>query len=62
MAQLRQPLGDGKVRHAMPAGGLFANADDVARFCLVLLNGGEHKGRRILKASATAEPRPRTWR
>lgn len=52
LAQLRQPLGDRKARHAMPAGGLFATADDVARFCLMLLNGGEHKGRRILSESS----------
>ncbi|MGA0132945.1 MAG: serine hydrolase domain-containing protein [Opitutales bacterium] len=54
LSQLGQPLGDRKGRFAMPAGGLFATADDVARFCLMLLNGGEHEGRRILSAAAVA--------
>ena len=36
----------------MPAGGLFSTAADVARFCRMLLNGGELDGKRVLSAKA----------
>ena len=32
----------------MPAGGLFSTAHDVARFCQMILRGGELDGRRYL--------------
>lgn len=43
------PLTD-RHRTAFPAGGLFSSAGDVARFYRMMLNGGEFKGRRLLKA------------
>ena len=55
ITQLRYPLDDRKNRHPMPAGGLFSTAQDVARFCRMLLNGGVWEGKRILSESAVAE-------
>jgi CubicO group peptidase (beta-lactamase class C family) len=43
------PLMD-RHRTAFPAGGLFSSAGDVARFYRMMLNGGEFKGRRLLRA------------
>jgi len=39
----------------MPAGGLLATASDVARFCQMLLNGGQLAGRRYLCPSAVQQ-------
>jgi CubicO group peptidase (beta-lactamase class C family) len=39
----------------MPAGGLFSTATDVARFCQMILNGGEFEGRRYLSAAAVQQ-------
>jgi CubicO group peptidase (beta-lactamase class C family) len=36
----------------MPAGGLFSTAQDVAKFCLMILNGGELGGKRYLSENA----------
>lgn len=52
LAQLRLPLSDRQSRHPMPAGGLFSTADDVSQFCLMLLGGGELRGRRVLSESS----------
>jgi uncharacterized protein YbbC (DUF1343 family)/CubicO group peptidase (beta-lactamase class C family) len=41
---------DGIAGHA----GLFSNADDLARYCQMLLNGGELGGKRILSAQTVA--------
>jgi CubicO group peptidase (beta-lactamase class C family) len=54
IAQLRYPLSDPK-RQPMPAGGLFSTAADVARFCQMVLNGGEFQGKRILSEAAVRE-------
>lgn len=54
ISQLRYPL-DGPGRYPMPAGGLFATADDVAKFCQMVLNGGELNGKRYLSAKAVKE-------
>lgn len=35
--------------------GLFATADDIARYCRMILNGGELDGKRILSAATIAE-------
>lgn len=52
--QLKYPL-DAADREPMPAGGLFATADDVRRFYQMLANDGVFEGRRILsEASARA--------
>jgi CubicO group peptidase (beta-lactamase class C family) len=52
IAQLHYPLSDRAVRYPMPAGGLFSTAHDVARFCQMILNGGELDGKRYLSAIA----------
>lgn len=51
---LHYPLTDA-ARKPMPGGGLFSTALDVARFCRVLLNGGELDGKRYLSEAAIAE-------
>lgn len=55
VGQLRYPLSDRTKRFPMPAGGLFSTADDVARFCRMMLNGGEFDGKRLLSESAVKE-------
>ena len=55
LTQLQGDLSDRKRRFPMPAGGLFSTAQDVARFCRMLLNGGELDGRRYLSAAALKE-------
>ena len=54
VAQLSFPLTDRK-RQPMPAGGLFSTAQDVARFCQMILNGGELDGRRYLSEDAVKQ-------
>ena len=54
IGQLTYPLND-RSRKAMPAGGLFSTAADVARFCQMVLNGGVYEGRRYLSAAAVRE-------
>jgi CubicO group peptidase (beta-lactamase class C family) len=53
--QLTYPLADRTRRFAMPAGGLFSTAADTARFCRMLLNGGELDGRRYLSDASFSE-------
>lgn len=55
ISQLQYPLSSRANRHPMPAGGLFSTAGDVARFCQMLLRGGEFNGRRLLSADAVKE-------
>jgi len=43
----RRPLSDRK-RSAFPAGGLFSTADDLVKFCRMILNNGTLDGRRYL--------------
>lgn len=50
--QLQYPLSEHKERFAMPAGGLFSTASDVARFYQMLLNGGQANGKKILSPEA----------
>ena len=54
IGQLKYPLDD-HTRQPMPAGGLFSTAADLARFCRMILNGGELDGRRYLSESAVRE-------
>lgn len=51
---LRYPLDDA-TRQPVPAGGLFSTATDVARFCRMILNGGELDDKRLLSPNAIAE-------
>ncbi len=39
----------------MPAGGYFSTADDISRFCRMLLNDGLWEGKRILSVEAVRE-------
>lgn len=47
VGQLRYPLDD-KARTPMPAGGLFSTADDVGRFCRMILHGGQWERKRLV--------------
>ena len=51
---LTYPLGDSK-RHPYPGGGLFATAEDLGKFCRMILRGGELDGRRYLSEAAVRE-------
>jgi CubicO group peptidase (beta-lactamase class C family) len=53
--QLRYPLTDRVARHPMPAGGYFSTASDVARFCRMLLRGGELDGHRVLSEESVRQ-------
>ena len=52
---LTYPLDDRQTRHAVPAAGLFSTAGDCARFCRMILCGGELDGRRYLSEAAVRE-------
>jgi CubicO group peptidase (beta-lactamase class C family) len=54
VGQLSYPLDD-RTRRPMPAGGLFSTAADLARFCRMILRGGEFGGKRYLSESAMKE-------
>ena len=54
ITQLRYPLDD-RSRQPMPAGGLFSTAEDVGRFCRMILNGGALDGRRYLSEKVVTE-------
>lgn len=55
VGQLIYPLTDRVHRFPMPAGGLFSTAKDTARFCQMLLNGGQLEGKRYLSEAAIKE-------
>ena len=50
-SQMEYPFSNRK-RTPLPAGGLFSVATDCAKFCQMVLNGGELNGRRYLSESA----------
>ncbi len=52
--QLQYPLSNRSERTAMPAGGLFATADDLARFYQMLLNKGKFDNQQILSEASVA--------
>jgi CubicO group peptidase (beta-lactamase class C family) len=54
ISQLHYPLNDRK-RQPMPAGGLFSTAQDVGRFCQMVLNGGTFEGKRVLSKEAVKQ-------
>lgn len=54
ITQLKYPLGD-RSRQPMPAGGLFSTAQDLSRFCRMVLNGGVFEGKRYLSQAAVKE-------
>ncbi len=53
--QLYYPLTDRHIRHPMPAGGLFSTADDLKRFCQMILGGGVFNGKRLVSQQALKE-------
>jgi CubicO group peptidase (beta-lactamase class C family) len=53
IAAFRYPLTD-RTRNALPAGGLFSTAADLAKFCQMMLNGGELGGHRYLSPASLA--------
>ncbi len=55
ISQLIYPLTDRARRFPMPAGGLFSTAEDTARFCQMLLNGGEFNGKRYISQPSLQE-------
>jgi CubicO group peptidase (beta-lactamase class C family) len=54
ITQLRYPLSN-RSRQPMPAGGLFSTADDVSRFCRMVLGGGTFQGKRYQSEAAIKE-------
>lgn len=54
IGQLTYPL-DKPGRYPMPAGGLFSTAEDVGKFCRMVLNGGTLDGKRYLSEKAVHE-------
>jgi CubicO group peptidase (beta-lactamase class C family) len=53
--QLTYPLNDRQHRFPMPAGGLFSTAEDVSKFCRMILNGGTLDGRRYISTESLHE-------
>ncbi|HEY1067195.1 MAG TPA: serine hydrolase domain-containing protein [Pirellulales bacterium] len=51
---LTYPLTDPR-RFAFPGGGLFSTAEDLSKFCRMILNGGVHEGKRLLSEQAVRE-------
>lgn len=43
---------EGKRPRAFPAGGLFSTADDLLKYCRMLLNGGTYEGQRYISQSS----------
>ncbi len=54
ITQLKYPLNDRK-RQPMPGGGLFSTANDVGRFCQMVLGGGVYAGKRYLSEEAVKQ-------
>ena len=52
VSQLTYPLNDHEKRSPIPAGGLFSTADDIVRFCQMMLGNGTFEGRRYLTENA----------
>jgi CubicO group peptidase (beta-lactamase class C family) len=55
ISQLYYPLTDRRLRHPMPAGGLFSTASDLVRFCQMILSGGTFNGKRLLSEQAVRQ-------
>jgi CubicO group peptidase (beta-lactamase class C family) len=53
--QLTYPLNDRQHRYPMPAGGLFSTAEDVSKFCRMILNGGALDGKRYISPQSLNE-------
>ena len=55
ITQLKYPLNQRTDRYPMPAGGLFSTAQDLARFCQMILSGGSYGGKRILSEAGVRQ-------
>ncbi len=55
ISQLQYPLTDRVRRFPMPGGGLFGTAEDMARFCRMILGNGTFEGKDILSVDSVAE-------
>ena len=55
ISQLLYPLSDRAHRFPMPGGGLFGTAEDMARFCRMILGDGTFEGKKILSAESVGE-------
>ena len=55
ISQLQYPLQKHEGRYPMPGGGLFGTAEDMARFCRMILNDGAVDGTKILSPEAVHE-------
>lgn len=53
--QLTYPLDDRQHRYPMPAGGLFSTAEDVLKFCQMILHGGTLNGKQYITAKSLHE-------
>jgi len=53
--QLTYPLNDRQHRFPMPAGGLFSTAEDVSKFCRMILSGGTLNGKRYISPASLHE-------
>jgi CubicO group peptidase (beta-lactamase class C family) len=53
--QLTYPLNDRQHRFPMPAGGLFSTAEDVSKFCRMILKGGTLNGKRYISPASLHE-------
>ena len=54
ISQLSYPLTD-RARHPMPAGGLFSTAQDVVRFCQMILNSGVLDGKKYVSEESVKQ-------
>jgi CubicO group peptidase (beta-lactamase class C family) len=52
IGQMKYPLWDRATRYPFPAGGLFSTAQDCARFCMMILNGGVFEGKRYISEAS----------
>ena len=55
ISQLAQLPLTSRLRHAVPAGGLFSTAADVSRFCQMILNNGVFNGKRYVSEAAVKD-------
>lgn len=55
ISQLQYPLSDRTHRFPMPGGGLFGTAEDMGRFCRMILGEGTFEGKKILSPESVKE-------
>jgi len=55
ISQLQYPLSDRVHRFPMPGGGLFGTAEDMGRFCRMILGEGTFEGKKVLSPESVKE-------